>query len=159
MNSCISDRKDTRITPSIRTRNEGKTIFPVARVSEINKVNLPKMINLVLITGVEKYYGEKIMFDVESDSLIMMGVAFITYLFMAIIFTFVFHYPIDLILGVFQSATVSGATTYLNEFIPYYRTALIIAFALFVGTPVVWFIMKIFSREPALYQNKRRYLE
>lgn len=99
------------------------------------------------------------MFDVESDSLIMMGVAFITYLFMAIIFTFVFHYPVDLILNAFQGATVTNATPYLSEFIPYYRTALIIAFALFVGTPVAWFIVKIFSREPAVYKNKRRYLE
>jgi len=97
--------------------------------------------------------------DFDSDSLILIGLYFIVYLFMMIIFTYVFHYPIDLILGTFERATVTGATTQLQTYIPYYRTALIMAFALGVGTPVAWVIMKIFSREPATYYNKRRYLE
>jgi len=95
----------------------------------------------------------------NTDSLILMGLYFIVYLFMMIIFTYVFHYPVDLILSVFEGATVSGATSQLQTFVPYYRTALIMVFALGASAPVVWIMMKVFGREPSISVQRRRPFE
>ena len=43
----------------------------------------------------------------------------------------------------------------LVPYLPWFKTAMTIFWSIFVAIPVTWFIMKIFSREPAHYFQRR----
>ena len=87
-----------------------------------------------------------------NDSLIVNSLYFLLYLFIAAVLYFVLGGPIDTI---FDSFTSNPAVPQQATLIPYYKTAVRIAFAIGVTTPVFWYVAKMFSREPTYYKYKR----
>lgn len=91
-----------------------------------------------------------------SDSITRMGVIFIFYLFISLLIYFVLSTPVAMLFDGFDDADFGEAENEKNRFLPNIRTSFTIAMAFFIGIPVTWFIMKIFSREPD-YSRFRRY--
>jgi len=87
-----------------------------------------------------------------SNSITVNGVLFIIYLVIAAIVFYVLGGPMDTL---FDSLTNNAVVSQQETMIPVYKTAVRIAFALGVATPIIWFLIKIFSREPTIYQYRR----
>ena len=95
------------------------------------------------------------MLDPRSDNIIQIAVIFLLYLFIAVIAYFLLSTPIELILSSFEGIEAGEATNELNRFLPFYKTAMTVFWALFIAAPVTWLVMKVFSREPAWYHQRR----
>lgn len=89
-----------------------------------------------------------------SDSITYNGAIFLLFLFIAITVFFVLSTPVDNILEGLLGLDGLESSDELDTFIPLIQNAVKIAFSLGIATPVVWFIVKIFSREPAYYQKR-----
>jgi len=61
--------------------------------------------------------------------------------------------PVDTI---FDSMTSNPVVPEQTQMVPNYKLAARLAFAIGITTPVVWFVAKMFSREPAVYKYRRR---
>jgi len=106
------------------------------------------------------------MFD-DIDSIALAGVSFLIFLFMAIAVYFLLSAPVETVLDSFLSGDFGDANDELAEFVPLIKTGVKIAFALAIATPMTYFIMWVFHREPAHermpvyrssnYYNRRRY--
>jgi len=96
------------------------------------------------------------MFDLGIRSVAVAGVLLIVYFSLAVIVFLAVSGPVDALLDGFDDADASEATDEMNTYLPNIRTAMKIAFALFIVTPVVGFVMWVFSREP-FYEQYRRY--
>jgi len=89
-----------------------------------------------------------------DDSITKNGVIFIAYLALMLFLFYILGGPIDTVMdGILSDTTVSQMATYG----PAFKTAARLAFAIGITTPVVWFVVKMFSREPAYFYDKRRY--
>lgn len=91
-----------------------------------------------------------------SDSITYNGAVFLLFLFLAIIVFFVLSDPVDQVLEGILGLDGLTSSDEIDRFVPYIQTGVKIAFSLSIATPVVWFVVKIFSREPAYYRNNRR---
>ena len=93
----------------------------------------------------------------NQDNIVKITVIFLIYAFMVTICYFILSTPVDMIIDGFEGIDAGDetATGKLAQFIPLYRDVLTIFWALFVALPITWFIMKIFSREPAWYYQRR----
>ena len=83
------------------------------------------------------------------------GAIFLLYLFIMSIVFYALSSPVTAIFDALSGVPLGAATDEMNQFLPYYRTGVQLAFAISIATPIVWFIAKIFSREPAYYQPRR----
>lgn len=97
--------------------------------------------------------GDKI--EINSDNIIKITVTFLVYLFVVVISYFLLSTPVELILSSFEGIEAGEATDELALYLPWFKSAMTMFWAIFVAIPVTWFIMKIFSREPAYYQYRR----
>ena len=91
----------------------------------------------------------------RDDSIVINMLIMMLFLFVFIIVFAVISGPAEDILNGIMGITGTTASAKLNYFIPFYIIALRIGFALLVATPVVWFVSKIFHREPAHYYNNK----
>jgi len=82
------------------------------------------------------------------DSLSHAGVLFLVYLFLAVAVFFVVSSPTDAILSALDDADLGAASDEMNLYVPYYKSAIQIVFALGLAFPMTWFIFWVFSREP-----------
>lgn len=96
------------------------------------------------------------MFDLGLRSITVAGVLLVVYLSLAIIVFLAISGPVDSIFDGFDDADAAEATDEMNLYLPNIRTAMHIAFTLFIVTPVVGFVMWVFSREP-FYEHYRRF--
>lgn len=85
------------------------------------------------------------------ESISKAGAVFVVYLFIVVAAYFLLSAPVDLIFDAFASADAAQASDELSTFIPQFRTALQIFFALFLALPVTWFVFWVFHREPGVY--------
>jgi len=88
-------------------------------------------------------------------SITIIGATFLLYLFIMIIVFYVLSSPVAYIFDAFAGVPLGEASDEMATYLPYYRAAVQLGFAIGIATPVVWFIMKIFSREPAYYMPRR----
>jgi len=96
--------------------------------------------------------------DDSINSIAYAGLVFITYLFLMVTIFFVLSGPVDTIMTAFSDGAVGTSyATQMNSYHAGFVLAIKIAFALGIAAPITWFIMWIFSREPAVYQYKRRF--
>jgi len=91
----------------------------------------------------------------SSDSIIRITTIFIVYTFVVLITYFLLSVPVTLIFDGFNDADGAGAENEMTYYIPHFENVFTIALALFISLPIAWYIMMIFSREPAFY--RRRY--
>jgi hypothetical protein len=87
-----------------------------------------------------------------ENSITLNGVLFIVYLTLGVIVFWVLGGPVDTI---FESMLIDPVVSQQNTFIPLYAMAARVAFAIGITTPVVWFLAKIFSREPGFVGYRR----
>lgn len=92
-----------------------------------------------------------------SDSLAINGAELLLGIFLFIILFSVLGGPVDDVMDGILGLDGSSYSDEIDEYVPYFKTAVRIAFALGITGPAIWFIAKIFSREPAHYyqQNNR----
>jgi len=86
------------------------------------------------------------------DSITKAGVTFVFYLFLMLTVFYILGGPIDLI---FDGIIDNSAYDQVAQFGPNYKTAVRIAFAIGITTPVVWLVAKVFSREPAMFIRRK----
>lgn len=91
-----------------------------------------------------------------SDSITYNSVIFLLFLFIAIVVFSILSDPVDTILDAILGMDGLTSSSQIDTYVPYIKTAVKIAFSLTIATPVVWFIIKIFSREPAYYNRYNR---
>jgi len=96
------------------------------------------------------------LFDLGIRSITQAGVLFLAFLFMVVVFYFVLSGPVDAIFDGFDDVDDPISGDEIDLFLPNIRTAMNIAFALMLATPITGFIMWVFSREP-FYERYRRY--
>lgn len=89
------------------------------------------------------------------DNIVRIGVIFIFYLFVVIMSYYVMSTPVNMLFDGFDAADFGEAEDEMNTHLPNYRTAFTIAMAILLALPITWFVMKIFSREPDIYQYRR----
>ena len=89
------------------------------------------------------------------DSIVKTVYIFILYTFIVTATYFLLSMPVEAIFSGFEGADFAGAETYKNTLMPTIRTAFTLAMAIMISIPVTWFVMKIFSREPAYYTYRR----
>lgn len=88
-----------------------------------------------------------------SVGLIRNSITFLSLLFLAIVLFYVLGGPVDVIFDAFtDNPVVPEQATYT----PNFKLAARMAFAIGIATPVVWFFVKMFSREPAQFVRRRR---
>lgn len=96
----------------------------------------------------------------SRESFTMISVTFLALLFMMITMTYVLAEPID---DVYASLLASDmgddVNSYRDNYIPYYRSATILVFALAVAMPFGYIVAKVFSRESYIdpYDRYRRF--
>ena len=88
------------------------------------------------------------------ESFTMISILFITFLFMSLIIAYILSGPIDLFYLAILNADVTG---YENTYIPYYRSATIMVFALGIASPFGWLVAKVFEREVEYDPYQRRF--
>jgi len=87
-----------------------------------------------------------------SSGIIINSITFISLLFLAVVLFYVLGGPVDIIFDAFtDNPVVSEQTT----FVPNFKLAARMAFAIGIATPVVWFFVKMFSREPAQFVRRK----
>jgi len=91
-----------------------------------------------------------------SDSISINGAYLLLFLFIFITVFAVLADPVDNIMDGILNLDGMTSSDEIDQYVPYYKTAARLALALGIATPVIWFIAKIFSREPANYYNNRR---
>jgi len=91
----------------------------------------------------------------NQDNIIRIGVTFIIFLFVNVIGYFLLSTPVEAILSSFEGIEVGEATDELASNIVWFKAAMQIFWAIFIALPVTWLILKIFSREPALFRERR----
>lgn len=91
-----------------------------------------------------------------GDSLLIATMVFITFAFLTITIFYTLSTPIDTIYEGFLDADLGEAEGPSEWLLPYYRLATSMVFAIGILTPVVWYIMWIFHREPAYERYRRR---
>lgn len=89
-----------------------------------------------------------------SDSITVNGAYLLLFLFIFIVIFAVLGGPIDDVMDGILGLDGYGFSDEIDEYVPYFKTAVRIAFAFGISTPAVWFVAKVFSREPAYYYNK-----
>lgn len=87
---------------------------------------------------------------IQAGVTMLVGVAMF-----AIVF-FVVSTPINSMMDSFDDANTGDATDEMNTYLPNIRTALSMAFALIIVSPIVGFIIWVYSREPD-WSYYRRY--
>jgi small neutral amino acid transporter SnatA (MarC family) len=89
----------------------------------------------------------------------MISLIFLTFLFMVLVLTYVIADPIDQVYVALLNANTTLADTYENTYIPYYRSATIMALALGVAAPFGYLVVEVFHREeeynPYEYYRRR----
>lgn len=88
-----------------------------------------------------------------NDGIVVNGLYFIFFLFLMIVVFVVLGGPVDTIFDSFIYNPVVSEQSYM---VPNYKLAARLAFAIGIATPSVWFVAKMFSREPAVYKYRRR---
>lgn len=88
-----------------------------------------------------------------NNGILVNGLWFIFWLFLAFIVFILLGAPVDAIFDSFINNPVVSEQSWM---VPNYKLAARIAFAIGITTPVIWFVAKMFSREPAVY-NRRRF--
>lgn len=88
-----------------------------------------------------------------NNGLLINSLWFIFYLFLMITIFVILGGPIDTIFDSFTSNPVVTQQAYM---VPNYKLAVRLAFAIGITTPVIWFVAKMFSREPSVYKYRRR---
>lgn len=89
------------------------------------------------------------------DSIVKIVYIFILYTFIVIATYFLLSTPVESLFSAFESSDFAAANTYRDSLMPTIRTAFTMAMAIMISIPVTWFVMKIFSREPAYYTYRR----
>ena len=87
---------------------------------------------------------------IQAGLTMLVGVA------MFVIVFYVISAPVEHILDGFDNADVGDATDEMNTYLPNIRIALQMAFALIIVSPVVGFVIWVYSRDPE-WQFYRRY--
>ena len=88
-----------------------------------------------------------------NNGILINSIYFIFFLFLMIVLFIVLGGPVDTI---FDSMTSNPVVPEQTQMVPNYKLAARLAFAIGITTPVVWFVAKMFSREPAVYKYRRR---
>jgi len=97
------------------------------------------------------------------ESFIMISLIFLVSLFIMLVITFTLASPIDTFYYELLNMNISGTPSAdltegrLNLYIPYYRTATIMAFALGCATPFGYVVAKVFGREPDYNPFEQKY--
>jgi len=91
----------------------------------------------------------------NNDSIVKIVMIFIIYSFIVTTSYFLMSTPVELLFDGFDDADFGAAEDEKDTYMTGFRIAFTLAMAFFVSIPVTWFIMKIFSREPAYYQYRR----
>jgi len=92
---------------------------------------------------------------IESDNIIKIAVVFLVYLFIAVTCYYLLSGPVATLFGAFDGIEAGDATGPLARQYTLTTTVMTIVWAIIVATPVTWFVMKIFSREPAWFIRRR----
>lgn len=90
-----------------------------------------------------------------SDSISYNGAMFLLFLFISIVVFFVLSSPVDQILDGVLGMDGLTSSDEIDLYVPAIKIAVRIAFSLSISTPLVWFAIKMFNREPAYYTNKK----
>jgi len=90
-----------------------------------------------------------------NNSISINGLLFIFWLFLMIILFFMLGGAIDAIFDALVDSAAGHSADETLQYVPNYKLAARMAFAIGISTPVVWFIAKMFSREPATFRNRR----
>lgn len=91
------------------------------------------------------------------ESLTMIGLLFLIYLASMLIIAFTLSGTIDDILVAIMGIDNDAVVDQVNLYIPVYRNALIVVFALGVASPFGYLIARIFSRDDDYYYYRGRY--
>ena len=84
------------------------------------------------------------------------GAILLTFSFLAIVFYFTISTPLEAVFDGFDDINDPVSGDEMDLFLPNIRTALNIAFAIFLATPATGFIFWVFSKQP-IYERYRRY--
>lgn len=95
--------------------------------------------------------GDKI----DQDNIIKIAVIFIVYLFISVVCYYLLSSPIATLFGVFNGIQAGDATGPLAREYTLIMSTMTIVWAIFLAIPITWFVMKIFSREPAWFVRRR----
>lgn len=91
----------------------------------------------------------------REDSIVRIVFIFILYTFVVVVTYFFLSAPMGSLLDAFDDADFNNAETYLDNYMPTFRQAFTLAMAILLAIPITWFVMKIFSKEPAYYTYRR----
>lgn len=75
------------------------------------------------------------------------GITFLVYMALMMMLYFLLSPAVDSIFAAFTGTSFGDATNELNYYVPIYKEAVKIAFALGLAAPAAWFIFWVFSRE------------
>ena len=92
----------------------------------------------------------------QIESIVHAGVVFIVFLALMVMLYFFLSAPIDAIMGGLDDNPPDDSQAYVTEYYPNFNWAIKAAFACGIATPLTWFIMWVFSKEPFV-GYKRRY--
>jgi len=96
-----------------------------------------------------------------DESFTVIAVTALALFFVMYVLTYTLAEPIDDIYeALLDSDMGEDVNPYKNEYIPYYRTATILAFALIIVGPFGWWFAKVFSKDPYegyYYEQQRRW--
>ena len=89
------------------------------------------------------------------DTITHAGIIFLVYLSLMIMLYFLLGGAVDAIFDAFTGSHFGLANDAMAEYVPLYRNAVKLAFAIGLATPITWFIFWSFSIEPSY--SKIRY--
>ncbi len=97
------------------------------------------------------------MFDGNDiDTITHAGIIFLVYLSLMIMFYFLFGGAVDVIFDAFTGTSFGYANEEMALYVPLYRTAVKMVFAIGLAAPITWFIFWSFSKEPVYTKIKYR---
>ena len=89
------------------------------------------------------------------NNIVHAGVVFAVYLFIMVILYFLLSAPIDAIMNGISSVPLGEASDEMAQHSPNMNWAIKAAFACGVATPITWFVMWLFSKEPFIGYKRR----
>jgi hypothetical protein len=88
-------------------------------------------------------------------NIIRLGASMLIGLFLVIILYFVISTPLESIMDGFDDADVGDANAEMDYTLPWIRSAMSMAFAIAIASPVVIFVFRTFEREPRWDYRRR----
>jgi len=96
------------------------------------------------------------LFNEDGDSIVRAGIIFLVFLFAMILVYFTISPFVEAMFDALDDVDDPETSDEMDTYLPYIRTAMTMAFAIGIATPVAWIFIWVFSREPDERRYRRR---